>query len=146
RATTAAGLVAVPAASCTACKPGYGVMAADAVTGAIYSARRRGQTRYGVEVDFVDTSDIEQLKKALKPNTRVVYLETPANPNLKITDIELAAKTVHDFNRDIMVICDNTFATPYLQNPIELGCDAVVHSATKYLNGHGDVIAGFVAG
>ena len=145
-AATSSGMGAISAAFWTACKAGDHIVADGTLYGCTYAFLAHGISRYGVEVDFVDTSDIEQLKKALKPNTRVVYLETPANPNLKITDIELAAKTVHDYNRDIMVICDNTFATPYLQNPIELGCDAVVHSATKYLNGHGDVIAGFVAG
>ena len=78
--------------------------------------------------------------------TRVVYFETPCNPTLKLLDIELIAKTAHAFNPDIRVIVDNTFCTPYLQRPLELGADVVVHSATKYLNGHGDVIAGIVVG
>ena len=75
-----------------------------------------------------------------------MYLETPANPNLKITDIAAVAKVAHTYNKDIKVVCDNTFASPALQNPLRLGADVVVHSATKYLNGHGDVIAGFVVG
>lgn len=103
-------------------------------------------TRYGVEVTFIDTSDLNAVKAALKPNTCCVYLETPANPNLKISDIAEISKIAHKFNPEIMVVCDNTFATPYLQRPLELGCDVVIHSATKYLNGHGDVIAGFVCG
>lgn len=91
-------------------------------------------TRYGVEVDFIDTSDLEALKAHLKPNTCAVYLETPANPNLKITDIAAVAELAHAYNKDIMVVCDNTFASPALQNPLALGADVVVHSATKYLN------------
>ena len=81
----------------------------------------------------------------MKKNTRVVYLETPANPNLKISDIEEIAKIAHT-NEYTKVVVDNTFASPYLQKPLLLGADLVVHSATKYLNGHGDVIAGFVVG
>ena len=88
---------------------------------------------------------LEAVKKAMKKNTRVVYLETPANPNLKISDIEEIAKIAHT-NEYTKVVVDNTFASPYLQRPLELGADLVVHSATKYLNGHGDVIAGFVVG
>ena len=91
-------------------------------------------------------SDLNAVRKALKPNTCAVYLETPANPNLKIADISAVAALAHGYNKDIKVICDNTFASPYLQRPLELGADVVVHSATKYLNGHGDVIAGFVVG
>jgi methionine-gamma-lyase len=103
-------------------------------------------TRYGVEVDFIDTSDLEVLKATLKENTVMVYLETPANPNLKVVDIAAVAEAVHAYNAEIQVVVDNTFATPILQNPIALGADVVVHSATKYLNGHGDVIAGFAVG
>ncbi len=102
--------------------------------------------RLGVNVDFVDTSDDAELKAALKPETKVVYLETPANPNLKITDIAKVASLVHDYNAEIKVICDNTFSSPYVQRPLELGADIVVHSATKYINGHGDLLAGFVIG
>ena len=103
-------------------------------------------TRYGVEVDFIDTSDLEAVKAHLKENTVAVYLETPANPNLKITDIAAVAEIAHAYNPEIKVVCDNTFASPALQTPLTLGADVVVHSATKYLNGHGDVIAGFVVG
>ena len=103
-------------------------------------------TRYGVEVSFVDTSDLAAVKAALRENTCAVYLETPANPNLKITDIAAVADIAHAYNPAIKVVCDNTFASPALQNPLALGADVVVHSATKYLNGHGDVIAGFVVG
>jgi methionine-gamma-lyase len=101
-------------------------------------------SRYGVKSTFVDLSDINLLKEALKPETRVVYMETPANPSMKIIDIKAVCDAVHGFNPNITVVADNTFATPYLQRPLELGCNAVVHSMTKYLNGHGDVVAGAV--
>lgn len=79
----------------------------------------------------------------MKSNTRVVYLETPANPNMKVVDIKAVAEIAHT-NPNTLVVVDNTFATPFCQRPLELGCDVVVHSVTKYLNGHGDVIAGVV--
>ena len=82
----------------------------------------------------------------MKENTKIVYLETPANPNMDICDIEEVAKRVHEKNKDCLVIVDNTYCTPYIQRPLTLGADMVVHSATKYLNGHGDVIAGFAVG
>ena len=114
--------------------------------GCTFALLNHGMTRYGVEVTFVDTSDLEQVKANLKENTVCVYLETPANPNLKISDIQAVAELAHAYNPAIQVVCDNTFASPYLQRPLELGADVVIHSATKYLNGHGDVIAGFVVG
>ena len=91
-------------------------------------------------------TDMAALKAALTEKTKVVYLETPCNPTLKIVDIAAVAKTAHDYNPAIKVVVDNTFCTPYLQRPLDLGADVVVHSATKYLNGHGDVIAGVVVG
>lgn len=100
--------------------------------------------RFGIEVSFVDCARIEDLKNAFKPNTKMVYFETPGNPNLKIIDLKLVADTAHTCNKDCLVVVDNTFCTPYLTRPIEFGIDIVVHSGTKYLNGHGDVIAGAV--
>ena len=91
-----------------------------------------------------ERSLIENLKKNLTDKTRVVYFETPCNPTLKLLDIELIAKTAHAFNPDIRVIVDNTFCTPYLQQPLDQGADIVIHSATKYLAGHSEVNAGLV--
>lgn len=125
---------------------GAHVIADETLYGCTWALLSHGLTRFGVEVSLIDTSDIENVKAALKPNTVAVYLETPANPNLKITDIEEIAKAAHEYNSDIKVICDNTFASPYVQSPLSLGADVLVYSATKYLNGHGDVIAGFVSG
>ena len=125
---------------------GKHIVADGTLYGCTFALLNHGMSRYGVEVSFVDTSDLAAVKAALKENTCAVYLETPANPNLKIADIAAVAALAHGYNKDIKVICDNTFASPYLQRPLELGADVVVHSATKYLNGHGDVIAGFVVG
>ena len=140
------GIGAVTSCLWSIAAAGKHIVADKALYGCTFAYFNHGMTRYGVEVSFIDTADLEQVKKALKPNTCCVYLETPANPNLKITDLKAVSKIAHDYNPEIMVVCDNTFATPYLQRPLELGCDAVIHSGTKYLNGHGDVIAGFVCG
>ena len=141
---TASGMGAISSALWSSVEAGDEIVASDTLYGCTFALLNHGMTRYGVEVSFVDTSDLDAVRKALKPNTCAVYLETPANPNLKIADISAVAALAHGYNKDIKVICDNTFASPYLQRPLELGADVVVHSATKYLNGHGDVIAGFV--
>ncbi len=144
-AATSSGMGAISSVLWTLLKAGDHVIADKILYGCTFALLAHGMTRYGVEVDFIDTSDLEEVKKHMKENTRVVYLETPANPNLKISDIEEIAKIAHT-NSKIMVVVDNTFATPYLQKPLKLGADIVVHSATKYINGHGDVIAGFAVG
>ena len=145
-AAAASGMGAISSCLWSIAGAGKHIIADETLYGCTFALLNHGMTEYGVEVTFTDLSDIENLKANLKKNTVAVYLETPANPNLKITDIELLAKTAHEYNGDIKVVCDNTFASPALQNPLKLGADVVVHSATKYLNGHGDVIAGFVVG
>ena len=142
----ASGMGAISSALWTIAGAGKHIVADGTLYGCTFALLNHGMTRYGVEVSFVDTSDMDAVKAALKENTCAVYLETPANPNLKITDIAAVAEIAHAYNPAIKVVCDNTFASPALQNPLALGADVVVHSATKYLNGHGDVIAGFVVG
>ena len=142
---TSSGMGAISSTLWTLLKAGDHVLADKTLYGCTFALLSHGLTKFGVEVDFIDTADLEMVKEKLKPNTRVVYLETPANPNLKITDIEEVAKIAHT-NNYAKVVVDNTFATPYNQNPLTLGADIVVHSATKYINGHGDVLAGFVVG
>lgn len=126
-------------------KSGDHIVAAKTLYGCTFAFLNHGISRFNVEVDFVDTSDPENIRKAMKPNTKMVYLESPANPNMLIADIEQISKIAHE-NEDCIVVVDNTYCTPYIQRPLDLGADVVVHSATKYLNGHGDVIAGFAAG
>ena len=142
----ASGMGAVASCLWTIAGAGKHILADKILYGCTFALLNHGMRRYGVEVDFIDTSDPEEVRTHLRPNTAAVYLETPANPTLKIADIAATAALVHGYNPEIMVVCDNTFASPALQNPLALGADAVVHSATKYLNGHGDVIAGFVVG
>ncbi len=143
---TAAGMGAISAALWTALAAGDEVIASDTLYGCTFSLLNHQMPKYGVTAKFTDLENLDNLKALLSPKTKVVYLETPCNPNLKIVDIAAVAKMAHDYNKDIKVIVDNTFASPYLQQPLKLGADVVVHSATKYLNGHGDVIAGFVVG
>ncbi len=100
--------------------------------------------RYGVEVTQVDQTDTEAFARAVRPNTKVVYTETPTNPTMELTDLSATAQIAHDVGA--VAITDNTFASPYNQRPIELGYDLVIHSATKYLNGHTDVTAGAIIG
>lgn len=143
--STGSGIGAITSALWTALKAGDHIVASKTLYGCTYAMLNHGISRYGVEVTFVDATNLDEVKGAMKANTKVVYLETPANPDLKLVDIEAVSKIAHEVE-GCMVFVDNTFCTPYLQRPIELGADVVVHSATKYLNGHGDVIAGFVVG
>lgn len=145
-AATASGMGAISAALWSIAGAGKHIIADKTLYGCTFALLSHGMTRYGVEVSMIDTSDLEEVKANLKENTVAVYLETPANPNLKITDIEAISKIAHAYNPAIKVVVDNTFATPYVQKPLSLGADVVVHSATKYINGHGDVVAGLVVG
>lgn len=142
---TASGIGAISSTFWTLVKAGDHVLADKTLYGCTYAYLSHGLSKFGVEVEFIDTSDLEKVKSSLRSNTRIIYLETPANPNLKIVDIEAVSKIAHT-NPNTLVVVDNTFSTPYCQRPLTLGADIVVHSATKYLNGHGDVIAGFVVG
>ena len=140
---TSSGMGAISSTLWTVLKAGDHVVTDKTLYGCTFALMCHGLTRFGIEVTFVDTSNLDEVKNAMKENTRVVYLETPANPNLKIVDLEGVCKIAHT-NPNTLVIVDNTFATPYMQKPLKLGADIVVHSVTKYINGHGDVIAGLV--
>ncbi len=98
--------------------------------------------KYGVEADFVDCTDIENIKAAIKPNTKLLYLETPANPTMGITDLKAACKLAKEHN--LIVCVDNTFCSPYLQRPLDYGADIVLHSMTKFINGHADIVGGII--
>ena len=143
---TASGMGAVSSVLWTLLASGDEVVADDTLYGCTFSLLTHGLSKFGVDVKLVDMSDVENVKKALTPKTKVVYFETPCNPNLKIVDIQAVAQLAHDYNPDIQVVVDNTFCSPYLQQPLALGANVVVHSATKYINGHCDVIAGFIVG
>ena len=141
---TASGMGAISATLWTILKAGDEIVADDTLYGCTHTLLTKGLSKFGVGVKLVDLTDPTVLTQHLTPKTKVVYFETPCNPNLKILDIAAIAKLAHDYNPEIWVIVDNTFCSPYLQRPLELGADIVVHSATKYINGHGDVIAGII--
>lgn len=143
--SAASGIGAITSAIWVCVKQGDHIVASKTLYGCTFAFLSHGITRYGVEVTFVDTRDPENVRKAIRPNTKLVYVETPANPNMHICDIRAIADICHQYE-DCQLMVDNTFSTPYITRPIKLGADIVVHSATKYLNGHGDVIAGFVIG
>jgi len=141
----ASGLGAISTAVMSVVKAGDHVVFGDVIYGCSYALFAKVLTNLGVTYTRVDTTDPTAVEQAIQPNTSLVYVETPANPTLKISDIEAISKIAHA-KGDITVIVDSTFASPYLQNPLDLGADLVVHSATKYLNGHGTVTAGIIAG
>lgn len=118
------------------------VILTDDVYGGTFRVISKVLNRFGIEATFVDTGDISNVEAAIKENTKAIFLETPTNPLLKVTDIEEIAKLGKE--KGLLTIVDNTFMTPYFQQPIALGADIVVHSATKYLGGHSDVVAGLV--
>lgn len=144
-AAAGSGMGAITSAVWSTVKAGDHVIAAKTLYGCTFAFMSHGLTEVGIDVTFVDTSNLDEIKDAMKENTKLIYLETPANPNLVLTDIKAVAELAHE-KEDCVVMVDNTFSTPFVQRPLELGADVVVHSATKYLNGHGDVLAGFVVG
>ena len=113
------------------------------VYGGTYRIASTFFSRFGFEISFVDTSDPDNIRKAIKSNTKALFLETPSNPTLKITDLREACSIARQ--NGMLVLVDNTFMSPYLQRPIELGADVVIHSATKFIGGHSDVIGGLIA-
>lgn len=124
-------------------KAGDHVILGDNTYGGTFRLFSRVLADYGVEFDLVDTSDVTKVETAFKPNTKMVFVETPTNPVMTVTDLRAVSDLAHA--NGARVVCDNTFMSPYFQRPIEHGVDIVVHSTTKYLNGHSDSVGGFVA-
>ena len=122
--------------------PGDHVIVTNDVYGGTYRIGKLVLENYGLQFDFVDTTVIDNIVKAFRPNTKMIFVETPTNPTMKITDLKAIAKFAKE--RKILSVVDNTFATPYLQRPLDIGIDVVIHSVTKYLNGHSDMLGGFV--
>jgi cystathionine beta-lyase len=123
-------------------KPGDEIITGDDLYGGTYRMFTQLFQKYGLEFTYVDTDDVVNVTSAITEKTKLVWLETPTNPLMKIADIEAISLGVKDMNSAILVAVDNTFATPYLQQPLTLGADIVMHSATKYLGGHSDLIMG----
>lgn len=123
-------------------RPGDHVILSEAVYGGVVRLTTQLLTQFGQQFSFVNTSDLDAVRAALQPNTKMMYIETPTNPTMKVTDIAAVAQIARQ--RNLTLVVDNTFLSPYLQRPIELGAHIVVHSMTKYLNGHSDCTAGAV--
>lgn len=143
-AATATGMGAVSGALLANLSAGDHLISSKAVYGCSFALMNHQLTRWGIEVSFVDMANPAEVEAAIKPNTKVMFLETPVNPNLAVYDLAVIGKIAQQHS--IISIVDNTFLTPVLQQPKHYGIDIVVHSATKYLNGHGDVVAGIICG
>ncbi len=139
---TGSGMAAVTSIYMTYLGSGAHMVGTDAVYGSSRMVIENEFSRFGVESSFVDTSDLNQVRQAMQPHTKLLYIETPANPTIKLTDIAGCAEIAHEHGAVLVV--DNTFMSPILQNPLLLGADVVLHSITKYINGHTDVVGGVV--
>ena len=122
--------------------PGDEVIAGDDLYGGTYRMFTRMFQKYGLKFSYVDMNEISNVANAISESTKLIWIETPTNPLMKIADIEEITKSVKKMNSNILIAVDNTFATPYLQRPLDLGVDIVMHSATKYLGGHSDLVMG----
>ena len=138
------GMGAITATLWTLLSPGDEVIVDKTLYGCTFAFMQHGLAKWGVTITHADMTDPENLRAIISDKTRVVYFETPANPNMRLVDIAAVSDIAHASGATVVV--DNTYATPYLTRPIEHGADIVVHSATKYLGGHGDVVAGLVVG
>jgi len=141
---TASGMGATTSLLWTLLKPGDEVIADKTLYGCTFGFFNHGLAKFGVRITHLDLTDPANLEAAISASTRIVFFESPANPNMRLVDIAAIAAIAR--RHDAKVVVDNTYCTPYLQRPIELGADYVVHSATKYLGGHGDLIAGAIVG
>jgi methionine-gamma-lyase len=134
------GMAAVTTAYTAILKQGDHMISTGAVYGPSRGVMESIFNDFGIESSYIDTSKLDDIRKAIKPNTKMLYLETPANPTIQLTDIKRASKIAHEHN--IIVVVDNTFCSPYLQKPLDLGADIVLHSLTKFINGHADIVGG----
>lgn len=136
------GMAAATTVYLTMLSQGDHIVSTDAIYGPARSVMEKQFCRFGIESTYINTTDINVIKEAIKPNTKVLYIETPANPTIDITDLRACAELAHQHG--ITLVVDNTFCSPYLQNPLDLGADVVFHSMTKFINGHADIVAGII--
>lgn len=139
---TSSGMAAISSVYMALLGAGAHIISSDAVYGPARGILEQDFSRFNVEATFVNTSKTENILAALKPNTKVLYIETPANPTMDITDIEACADIARKHN--LLLVVDNTFCSPYLQKPLDLGADVVLHSITKFINGHADIVGGVI--
>ncbi len=138
----ASGMAAVSTVYMTLLEQGDHMISTGAVYGPSRGVMETHFSKFGVEYTYIDTSDLVLLENSIKPNTKLLYLETPANPTIQLTDIKKATQIAH--KHGILVCVDNTFCSPYLQKPLDLGADIVLHSLTKFINGHADIVGGAI--
>jgi methionine-gamma-lyase len=139
---TSSGMGAVSTVYMALLSKGDHMVSSDAVYGPSRGLMEDHFSRFGVESTYVDTSNLENIRKAIKKNTKVLYIESPANPTIDITDLKGCCEIAKEHG--LLVVVDNTFSSPYLQRPIEFGADVVFHSVTKFINGHADVVGGII--
>ena len=139
----ASGMAAVSTVYLGLLNAGDHVVSSSAVYGASRVLMEQHMSRFGVESTYVNTANLDEVKAAMRPNTKMLYVETPANPTMEISDIATCAEIAH--KAGALLVVDNTFCSPYLSNPIDLGADVVLHSITKFINGHADIVGGVVA-
>ncbi len=139
---TSSGMGAVSAVYMALLDQGGHMVSTASVYGPSRGLVEKHLSRFGVTATFVDTTDLDNVRRALRPNTRLLYVETPSNPAMQVTDVRGAAEIAHAHG--IPLVVDNTFASPYLQRPLDLGADVVLHSVTKFINGHADVVGGVI--
>jgi methionine-gamma-lyase len=139
---TSSGMAAINTVYMVYLGTGKHIVSHNAVYGPARGIMEGTYARFGVESTYIDTTDLEQVKNAIRSNTSLIYLESPANPTIGISDIPAICEIAHQHN--IPVCVDNTFCSPYLQNPLDMGADVVLHSLTKFLNGHADIIGGMI--
>lgn len=139
---TSSGMGAVSTIYMALLSQGDHIVSTDAVYGPSRGIMETYFSRFGVQSTYISTSNVENILKAIKPNTKVLYIETPTNPTMEITDIKACVAIAREHN--LILVIDNTFCSPYLQRPIEMGVDVVFHSMTKFLNGHADIVAGII--
>lgn len=139
---TSSGMSAVCTVYLALLEAGAHVVSTASVYGPTRVLMEKEFSRFGVHSTYVDTSDVENVRSALQPNTRLVYIESPANPSMLVSDIAAISKLAH--THGALVVVDNTFASPYLQRPLDLGADVVLHSVTKFINGHADIVGGIL--
>jgi len=123
-------------------KPGDHILVSDDLYGGTYRLFTNVYGVYGLEFEYIDTSKIEEVKKAIRPNTRCIFVETPSNPMMKVADLRAISNIIKE-NKGLLIV-DNTFLSPYFQKPINYGADIVIHSGTKYIGGHNDIMSGFI--
>lgn len=139
---TSSGMSAITTVYMALLGKGKHIVSTSAVYGPSRGVMENHFSRFGVEYSYIDTSNLDEITKAIRPDTEVLFIETPANPTITLTDIKKASEIAH--KHKITVVVDNTFSSPYLQKPLDLGADVVLHSLTKFINGHADVVGGLI--